>query len=341
MQRRALPALRRRGLEHPEGIAQFRSPAAAFRMTTASNLTSTGASGTERSPTTSSASATLFARPWPVAGRAACTRPHSSRARRCASPCSRAASLDAPSLSCEARPQGGDRRSARIEAHAAHILALIDEAPDISLVEISEHLQTAHGERCRLTRTLHKAWDRAHSAQQARARLALDLRAEEPGSAYDDRKIRLGNLALLEKPINIVAGNDFFAHKRDAYAKSANYLTRSLTGLTTVGNNTSINRINARLKEFDQWSGRTIDERHEMLRAIAAEVWAIRLIDSPWLTQHRTAPPPPRPGSIARWGNTRANFSCGRITGAHWRCLRTGSRRSSIRRSNWCPDVSF
>jgi hypothetical protein len=84
-----------------------------------------------------------------------------------------------------------------------------------------------------------------------------------------------------KKPFNIVAGNDFFARKRDAYVKSANYLTRSLTGLITVGNNTSINRINARLKAFDQWNARTIDERHDMLRAIAAEVWAIRFVNTP------------------------------------------------------------
>jgi transposase len=49
--------------------------------------------------------------------------------------------------SCEARPQGGDRRSGRVEAHAAQILALVEETPDISLVEIGEHLLAAHGER--------------------------------------------------------------------------------------------------------------------------------------------------------------------------------------------------
>lgn len=49
--------------------------------------------------------------------------------------------------SCGARPQGGDRRSGRIEAHAAHILALVEATPDITLVEIAEHLQAAHGER--------------------------------------------------------------------------------------------------------------------------------------------------------------------------------------------------
>ena len=39
--------------------------------------------------------------------------------------------------------QGGDRRSGRIEAHAALILALLDETPDTSL----EELRAALGER--------------------------------------------------------------------------------------------------------------------------------------------------------------------------------------------------
>ncbi|MEE8578389.1 MAG: IS630 family transposase [Hyphomicrobium sp.] len=44
-----------------------------------------------------------------------------------------------------ARPQGGDRRSHRIEAHAEEVLALIDEMPDITLGEIADHLDEAHG----------------------------------------------------------------------------------------------------------------------------------------------------------------------------------------------------
>jgi hypothetical protein len=61
---------------------------------------------------------------------------------------------------------------------------------------------------------------------------------------YDEYKNRLGNLTLLEKPINIVAGNDFFSKKCNEYKKSKYYLTSSIPALTTVGNNTSINRIN-------------------------------------------------------------------------------------------------
>ena len=43
------------------------------------------------------------------------------------------------------QPQGGDKRSHRIEAHAEEILALVDETPDITLAEIAEWLNEAHG----------------------------------------------------------------------------------------------------------------------------------------------------------------------------------------------------
>ena len=43
------------------------------------------------------------------------------------------------------RPQGGDHRSQRIEAHAEEILALIEETADITLAEIAAHLDAAHG----------------------------------------------------------------------------------------------------------------------------------------------------------------------------------------------------
>lgn len=42
--------------------------------------------------------------------------------------------------------QGGDRRSERIERHAAGIKALVAKTPDITLEEIAAHLEAAHGE---------------------------------------------------------------------------------------------------------------------------------------------------------------------------------------------------
>jgi hypothetical protein len=110
-----------------------------------------------------------------------------------------------------------------------------------------------------------------------------DLRAkwatENPGMVYDDYKNRLGNLTLLEKPINIVAGNDFYTGKQVEYGKSGNYLTRSLVALTDVGQNTSISRINAKLEAFPNWDAASIEKRHALLIALAQEVWKTTPID--------------------------------------------------------------
>ena len=43
--------------------------------------------------------------------------------------------------SAAARPQGGDRRSHRIEAHAALILGAVEERADITLAELAERVQ--------------------------------------------------------------------------------------------------------------------------------------------------------------------------------------------------------
>jgi hypothetical protein len=103
--------------------------------------------------------------------------------------------------------------------------------------------------------------------------------AVNPGRSYDDYKVRLGNLTLLEKPINIVASNGFFDKKRLEYAKSGNYLTRSIVGLSTVGKNSSITRINGKLSAFDNWSAQQIEKRQELLIALGQDVWRTAPID--------------------------------------------------------------
>lgn len=102
---------------------------------------------------------------------------------------------------------------------------------------------------------------------------------ENPGTVYDDYKNRLGNLTLLEKPINIVAGNDFYTAKQAEYRKSGNYLTRSLVELTCVGQNTSISRINEKLKAFPAWNAKAIEGRHGLLITLAQDVWKTSPID--------------------------------------------------------------
>ena len=96
---------------------------------------------------------------------------------------------------------------------------------------------------------------------------------EHPDAAYGDYKNRLGNLTLLEKPINIVASNDFYINKVPEYRKSGNYLTRSLAELSAVGNNSSINRINAKLEAFPVWNAEAIDRRQQILIALIKDIW--------------------------------------------------------------------
>ena len=102
---------------------------------------------------------------------------------------------------------------------------------------------------------------------------------ENPKAEYDDYKIRLGNLTLLEKPINIVAGNDYYTSKQVEYRKSSNYLTRSLAQLTNVGKNTSISRINEKLEAFPVWDAVSIDRRQELLMKLVLDVWKTEPIE--------------------------------------------------------------
>jgi hypothetical protein len=102
-----------------------------------------------------------------------------------------------------------------------------------------------------------------------------DFVKTNPQVKYDDCKIKLGNLTLLEKPINIVASNNFFALKKAEYTKCKYYLTSSIAGLVPVGKNSSITRINEKLLAFDDWSAVAIDNRQAMLVELVKEVWKI------------------------------------------------------------------
>jgi uncharacterized protein with ParB-like and HNH nuclease domain len=101
-----------------------------------------------------------------------------------------------------------------------------------------------------------------------------------PASAYDEYKNKLGNLTLLEKPINIVASNDYYSAKQIEYRKSNNYLTRSLVELINVGQNTSISRMNEKLSSFDAWTAIAIDNRHALLVALAQDVWKTTALEN-------------------------------------------------------------
>lgn len=106
--------------------------------------------------------------------------------------------------------------------------------------------------------------------------LRSDFINRNPGKDYDAYKNLLGNLTLLEKPINIVASNDFFIKKCELYKKSKYYMTSSIAQINVVGNNSSINRINARLKSFTNWTASSIDERQVLLVDLVKDIWTIK-----------------------------------------------------------------
>lgn len=105
--------------------------------------------------------------------------------------------------------------------------------------------------------------------------LRADYRQKNPKADYDEYKNRLGNLTLLEKPINIVASNDFFNNKKAAYKKCKYYLTSSIAELTEVGKNSSISRINSKLASFSTWTAIDIDKRQGLLIDLSKEIWKI------------------------------------------------------------------
>jgi Protein of unknown function (DUF1524) len=111
--------------------------------------------------------------------------------------------------------------------------------------------------------------------EKPKADLIEDFRNRNAGLDYGTYKAKLGNLTLLEKPLNIIAGNDFFEKKKSKYQDCRSYLTRSLVQLADGGQNTSITRINAKLSSFPDWSGKTIDERQTLLVALAQDIWRI------------------------------------------------------------------
>ncbi len=106
--------------------------------------------------------------------------------------------------------------------------------------------------------------------------LRTDFTTKNPNKDYDLYKTKLGNLTLLQKPLNIVASNKFYEEKVKQYKDCGVYFTRSLVETPTVGNLSTVNMINKFLKVFPEWNAQSIDERQDLLINLALEVWKIQ-----------------------------------------------------------------
>lgn len=93
---------------------------------------------------------------------------------------------------------------------------------------------------------------------------------------YDELVYRLGNITLLEQPMNGAIKNSSYEKKLPVYAASNFYLTSSLNHLDNVGKNTAITRVNKYLRSFTVWNEEAITIRQEMLYNLSLEIWKIQ-----------------------------------------------------------------
>jgi uncharacterized protein with ParB-like and HNH nuclease domain len=96
---------------------------------------------------------------------------------------------------------------------------------------------------------------------------------------YNDHVQMLGNLTLLERPINTSLKRAFFPEKCEKYKQSNIYLTRSIAHLDQIGTDTSVDRLTEYLWSFSVWDKDSIDKRHNMLYELSKRVWKIDIFN--------------------------------------------------------------
>lgn len=105
------------------------------------------------------------------------------------------------------------------------------------------------------------------------------LRKEFGEEIYEEYKNRLGNLTLLEKPLNISLGNDFFENKKQRYATETNCVfTKSIAGLSvTTGATSQHGQFFQNLPHWNTWTKESIEQRQELLLKLTKKVWPLEI----------------------------------------------------------------
>ena len=86
---------------------------------------------------------------------------------------------------------------------------------------------------------------------------------------------RLGNLVLVEKPINASLGNKPFSKKRLVYMQSKLLLVHAISERPKIGANTSIDRAVRDLQPFAEWNELSVTARQTKLGSMAREIWEV------------------------------------------------------------------
>ncbi len=98
-----------------------------------------------------------------------------------------------------------------------------------------------------------------------------------PQSSGNSKSQKLGNLTLLEKTINSSIYDKKYDDKLSGYRQSQILITRSLSEIPHVGDDTQLNRAMSELGlvNFQTWDEGSIDRRQEILVNIAMKVWGL------------------------------------------------------------------
>ncbi|MHB8261843.1 MAG: DUF262 domain-containing protein [Bacteroidia bacterium] len=99
---------------------------------------------------------------------------------------------------------------------------------------------------------------------------------------YPNNVYKIGNLTLLEGPLNGIINHandlsteEWFSTKANAYKQSSIVLTRSFTE-NPLGQNTAYNRfVSTNLKHFGTWNKEKIKERQQMLKKLMVNTWSV------------------------------------------------------------------
>lgn len=86
---------------------------------------------------------------------------------------------------------------------------------------------------------------------------------------------RIGNLVLVEKPINASLGNKPYSEKRKVYPKSKLLLVHAIAERPKIGANTSVDRAVRGLTPYETWNEQAIQSRQAALLGLAREIWGV------------------------------------------------------------------
>lgn len=148
------------------------------------------------------------------------------------------------------------------------------------LAKLNQHLEiSAYGET-ESTKWLRNYIANEFEVEHIHPRKPNDAAVEEFGVVTDPSMVeRIGNLVLVEKPINASLGNKPFSIKSQVYPKSNMLLVKCISVRPSIGKNTKVDRAVSYIEPFTEWNEGAIATRQQGLYELAKKVWNIPATD--------------------------------------------------------------